>query len=543
MLHFRQFSRIAQSRIVKYLALVAMTFLLIGNLSLAPAIAQSTPAKAAIVLDGQRLFQVAESGQFSAQERANLVNLRLQEAIRSSEPIDVRTEERNQQPTLLLNNRYLLTITKRDIAPGLTPAEQAALWERELQQAIQQARVERTGPYVQQMALVSVLLIILAAVIHRLLGWIERRCERFLAQWLPPETEEESIPSPVKLLLNLLLSLMRAGLWIVTTLYITNLFPVTRQWSYQISSLLLSSLTSPILTLGRNAYSLTDLLILVGLLFGLVIFASAVTNLLRLRVLQLAGISRSGQEAITILTKYSLISIGVLVLLQIWGLDISSLTILASALGVGIGFGFQDIAKNFGSGLVLMFERPIKVGDFVEINQFVGTIERIGARSTEIRTLDRISIIVPNSRFLEAEVINWSHGNPISRLHLPVGVAFGCDPHVVQASLLEAAHRQTHVLQTPPPQVLFKGFGDSALNFELLVWTAQPAQQFVLKSDLYYQIYDVLTAQGIEIPFPQRDVNLRSGAIGLAPHLEQALIRLAEATPNGQTSDNLPESS
>ncbi len=110
-----------------------------------------------------------------------------------------------------------------------------------------------------------------------------------------------------------------------------------------------------------------------------------------------------------------------MVLLQVWGFDLSSLTILASAISVAIGFGFQDIAKNFGSGLVLLFERPIQVGDFVEVNQYMGTVEYIGPRSTLIRTLDQISIIVPNSRFLENEVINWSHQNPISRLHVPVG--------------------------------------------------------------------------------------------------------------------------
>ncbi|HEY9639679.1 MAG TPA: mechanosensitive ion channel domain-containing protein, partial [Coleofasciculaceae cyanobacterium] len=235
-------------------------------------------------------------------------------------------------------------------------------------------------------------------------------------------------------------------------------------------------------------------------------------------------------------TKYSLISIGTLIVLQIWGLDISSLTILVSALGVGIGFGLQDIAKNFGSGLVLILERPIQVGDFVEIGSFKGTVERIGGRSTEIRTLDHVSIIVPNSRFLSEEVINWSHHNPVSRLHLPVGVAYHSDPQIVRTVLLEAAQSHTDVLQSPLPQVFFTGFGDSALNFDLLVWTTQPSRQFILKSDLYFRIFELLQERQIEVPFPQRDLHLRSGILSLSPQTEALLTQQSKYPLNGDSS-------
>jgi small-conductance mechanosensitive channel len=257
-----------------------------------------------------------------------------------------------------------------------------------------------------------------------------------------------------------------------------------------------------------------------------------VPNLFRDRLLRIAGINRGATSAIAILAKYGLIFVGTLVLLQVWGLDISSLAIVASALGVGIGLGLQDIAKNVGSGLVLVFERPIQVGDFVEVSNYKGTVERIGARSTEIRTLDRISIIVPNSRFLEQEIINWSHRNPISRLHLPVGVAYSCDPKVVQMALIQAANAHPSVLKSPPPQVWFKGFGDSALNFELLVWTKEPNKQFFLTSDLYYSIYEIFQLQQIQIPFPQRDLHMRSGTVGLSPQIESALTHLLEQLPN-----------
>lgn len=314
-------------------------------------------------------------------------------------------------------------------------------------------------------------------------------------------------------------------------------FNLSRQLSYQITSILISTFTSSILTLGSKSYTVVDLLILVALLAGWVILAGTLTNLFRSRVLSFAGIDRGAQEAIAILTRYSLIAIGTLVVLQVWGLDISSLTILASALGLGIGLGLQNIAKNFSSGLVLVFERPIQVGDFVEVGELKGTVEQIGGRSTEIRTLDHVSIIVPNSHFLEMEVINWSHGNPISRLHLPVGVAYCSDPQAVRAALLEAARNHPDVLKTPPPYVLFTGFGDSALNFELLIWTAEPNKQFLLKSELFFQIYEVLAERKIEIPFPQRDLHLRSAKLSLSPRLESALIQLSSILANEQGVD------
>jgi len=501
-----------------------------------PAIAQ-TPAKVPVVLDGQQLFQVNNSGQYSARERAEAIVRQLKNAVQSERPIQVEIEQRNQLPTILLNDRYLLTVTEQDAIPGSTPQEQASNWVQQIQEALEQAKTERTTAYLWQTALLAAGIILIAAALTWALGLIKHRFFQAAQEQLTSSTEADADRQPLRILeflFKLVLAIARIGLWVGVVLYITNLFPFTRQWSYQIASVLATSLASPIITLSNNSYSVIDLVILAGLLFGLVIFAGIVTNLFRSRVLRYAGINRGAQEAIAILAKYGLIFIGSLVLLQVWGLNISSLAIVASALGVGIGFGLQDIAKNFGSGIVLVFERPIQVGDFVEVGDYKGTVERIGARSTEIRTLDRVSIIVPNSRFLENEVINWSHHNPISRLHLPVGVAYGCDAKAVEAALLEAARNHPKVLKSPPPQVLFKSFGDSALDFELLVWTKEPERQFLLTSDLYYQIYDVLNQREIEIPFPQRDLHLRSGTVGLSPQVESALTQmLARWRDNG----------
>jgi hypothetical protein len=197
------------------------------------------------------------------------------------------------------------------------------------------------------------------------------------------------------------------------------------------------------------------------------------------------------------------------VLLQAVGVDISSLAIFLSVIGVGIGFGLQNIANNFISGLIIMVERPVQVGDFVKLGDLTGTVKRIGIRSTEISTLDRVTIIVPNSEFIDSKVINWSHGYPVSRLHIPLGVAYGSPIKLVRQAVFEAAKRHPKVLRYPKPQLWFEGFGDSSLDFTLLVWIREPRQQFRIKSDLYYLIEANFRRFNIEIPFPQRDLHIR----------------------------------
>jgi small-conductance mechanosensitive channel len=152
-------------------------------------------------------------------------------------------------------------------------------------------------------------------------------------------------------------------------------------------------------------------------------------------------------------------------------------------------------------------------------------VKQVNLRSTEVVTLDAISIIVPNSEFLESRVVNWSHGSPISRLRLPVGVAYGSDPEAVRTALVEACGEHPDVLKQPPPRVFFTGFGDSSLDFQLLAWISQPMRQYDIRSDLNFRIEAALRHHGITIPFPQRDLHLRDGAlpIELPQELSEAL--------------------
>lgn len=471
---------------------------------------------APVVLDGRPLFEVTQTNQVNADERADAISNELMKQIASNDDLEVTTEIRNKAPVLVVNGRYLMTVTQDDAAVNSadTPRAQAVQWTNVINDALDVAQQERRQDVLRNRTAISIGVIILALVIHRLLGALWRRLLRPAIENITmPHDDGNTPPAGLNLLLSSLLTLFRLALWFTVITTITDLFPFTRQGSYFIRRQAIAGFLEPNLRLGENTFSILDLLILVGLLLAIVVVSGIVTNFLRSRVLRLTGIDRGSREAISVLIKYSLIFIGTVVLLQIWGLDLSSLALIASALGVGVGLGLQGIVKDFSSGLVLVFERPIQVGEFVSFGDFQGTVERIGARSTEIRTLDQISIIVPNSRFLEQEVINWSHRNPVSRIRLPVGVAYSSDPTVVKEILIEVSSQHPQVLSTPPPLVFFKGFGDSSLDFELLIWIADPPKQLIITSDLYFAIEAALRKHNIEIPFPQRDLHVRSGQL------------------------------
>lgn len=517
------------SVMTRTLWIVAAIAILVFVPPLTPVSAQDSQT-ANIELDGYRLFKVWPSDRFSAQERAEDANSVLQSAVQSSKPIQVEVVERNQLPVIQVGGRYLLTVTQRDAPAGITASEQAQIWTQRIQQAINQGQQQRQPKYIRTTLIFCVWCVVVASAVYWVLGWIWRHWLRRLIprQAIDPTTGQE--PQGIEFLFESTLALARIGLCLATAIYISDLFPLTRIWSRRIVDVLKGSLASPILTLGNQSYSIVQLVILIGLFCGLVSFARAGKTLLRSRVLRLTGMSRGAQEAVAFIANYALIIIGALVLLQLWGLDLSSLTIFASVLGVGIGLGLQGIAKEFFSGLVIIFERPVQVGDFVQVGDWQGTVERINVRSTEIRTLDQISIIVPNSRFLDSEVINWNHHSPVTRLRLPVGVAYGSSLSTVRSALIDAANHPD-VLTEPAPRVFFKEFGESSLNFELLVWIAEPRKQFAIKSDLYFRIEAILRHRQIEIPFPQHDLHLRSGnlPLELPPELTQSLAQLSES--------------
>lgn len=220
---------------------------------------------------------------------------------------------------------------------------------------------------------------------------------------------------------------------------------------------------------------------------------------------------RGQQYAVGRVLGYAFFLFGLLIGLQSVGLDLSSLAVVGGALGVGAGFGLQPLVSNFVSGLVLLTERPIRLGDRVEVGDTYGDVVRIGGRSTWIRTNDNEVIIVPNSEFVTNRVINWTANDPEVRFSIPVGVSYGSNPEQVRELLLEVARRHPDVLTQPAPDVVFVEFADSSLNFELRVFTVRQVQTpGKLKSDMLFAIFRAFAENGIEIPFPQRDLHLRS---------------------------------
>jgi small-conductance mechanosensitive channel len=231
------------------------------------------------------------------------------------------------------------------------------------------------------------------------------------------------------------------------------------------------------------------------------------------RLLRRTRMDAAMQFAVARIIGYFVIVLGVYVALLLVGLNLSSLAVVAGALGVGIGFGLQNIVHNFVSGLIILAERPIAIGDRVEISGVAGQVKQIQLRSTTIETNDNITYIVPNSDFITSPVINWSHGDPRVRMRLPLGVAYGSDLEKLQRVLMEVALDHPKVLREPKPAVFFNGFGDSSLDFELAVWTAEMTfQPRRFRSELYFAMERKLRENQIEIPFPQRDLHLRSGA-------------------------------
>ena len=408
----------------------------------------------------------------------------------------------------MANGSHLLTVTANDTLPQLTPEFQARVWERQLQAALERALEERTPDYRRRALTLSAIWLGGAIAAHFFLGLLYRINAR-RAYRARRKISLNRARLPVVYLGFLALKI---GIWSGAVYQITQMWPRLRQWRYLLYHFVLASFQEPLLFTGDEGggYSLLDIVVLLSLTASLWVGAVAFARLLKSRVLRPFGATSSMQEGIALVTQYALLILGTIAILQIWGLDPTSLTIVASVFSVGVGFGLQDILKNFISGWVVLLDKPVQVGDFVNIGTLIGTVERIGARSTELRTLDRVSIIVPNSHFLDREVINWSHRNSVTRLHIPVGVAYGSDIRQVRAALLKSARSHPGVLRYPRPQVWFQGFGDSALSFELLVWLSDPRRQFSLKSDLNYRIEANLRRHGVTVPFPQRDVNLNS---------------------------------
>jgi small-conductance mechanosensitive channel len=260
--------------------------------------------------------------------------------------------------------------------------------------------------------------------------------------------------------------------------------------------------------------SLVQIFLLVALLIAVFWFSSGTKRFLFNRLLAQSGLDRSLQYAIAQVVSNIVLVVGIVIVLENTGIHLAALAVFAGALGVGVGFGLQNIASNFISGLVILAERPITIGDRVEVAGIAGQVEHIRARSTVIRTNDNIMMIVPNTKFIDSPVTNWTYGDRRVRYRIPVGVAYGSDVNKVRAALLAVAHENPQTLKEPAPNVFLQQFGENSIDFKLIVWSSEmSARPSRYRSDLNFAIAEKFREAGIEFPFPQRDVHIRDGVL------------------------------
>ncbi|WP_293139623.1 mechanosensitive ion channel domain-containing protein [Okeania sp. SIO3I5] len=306
---------------------------------------------------------------------------------------------------------------------------------------------------------------------------------------------------------------------------------ITNIWNF-----LVKIFQTEIFELGNQSFSINSITEIIFSIILVVFLSRTIKKWMNEWILISLGVKKGTREAIATIINYIITIVGVLIVLHNTGIDLTSITVIAGALSIGIGIGLKNIISNFISGLTILIAQPIKVTDFIEVDGLSGIVEKISIRSTIIRTIDSIFVIVPNNYLVEKDIINWSHKDPRCRLHIPIGVAYGSDTILVTEALLDAARKEKKVLSNPSPKVWFQGFGDSALNFELLVWIKYPALTDNIKSSLNFLIDSELRSRNIEIPFPQRDLHIRNINDLITKHQKARLTTVEENKINQSIS-------
>jgi len=297
---------------------------------------------------------------------------------------------------------------------------------------------------------------------------------------------------------------------------------------------LLNVFNTTLFTFGGEIFSFASITQLSIQSLAVIIIAGTIKELLKQRILPKFGLEIGVRESLSAITSYIITIVGFLIVLQTTGINLSSLAVFAGALGIGFGIGLQNLASNFISGLTLLFEQPIKVGDYIEVDKLAGTVEKIAIRSTTIRTVNGVFVIVPNSRFLDNNVVNWSYCDPKCRIVVGVQVAEESDSLTVTEALLTAARQESRVLSSPTPEVYFKGNKKDTLRFELLVWILNPVDMDSIKSALRFLIEAELRDRAINTRASAREIVLEN-----LPTLFTLLQLPILQTTNGHTTQAL----
>jgi small-conductance mechanosensitive channel len=265
-----------------------------------------------------------------------------------------------------------------------------------------------------------------------------------------------------------------------------------------------------LVTVKETPITPVSIIIFLLIFFSFLFLAKLISKFLLRKIFPRFHLDEGVQYNLSRAIRYLIGITGAVVAFQFIGIDLSGLAVIFGLLSVGIGFGLQNITSNFVAGIILLFERPIAVGDRITVGEVEGDVMAINMRATMIRSIDNITIIVPNSEFIAGRVTNWSHGDKKVRLNIDVGVSYTSDLDTVLRSLYEVAEENKKVLKSPDPVVHFMGFGDSSWNMRLRCWIADPKYHWQLKSDINCAIVRKFRENGVEIPYPQRDLHMRS---------------------------------
>ena len=304
------------------------------------------------------------------------------------------------------------------------------------------------------------------------------------------ETSEKTIRIAVKII------------WLVVVLNAFNIYVPVINW--------LETVLNAEIGYGSLSLSLSDILLFVGTIWVSYQIMKLLRFVLEGDILPRLDLPRGVPGTISTLTKYLILTLGVIIAVSSVGLELNKFAILIGALGVGIGFGLQDLVNNFISGLILIFERPIQVGDVVNFNAIEGRVTNIGIRASRIKTWQGSEIIVPNGHLVSNDVVNWTFSDKMRRIEIRVGLEYGCDVNIVKELLLKCAKSDDRVLSNPEPLVIFRDFGESSLDFELRCWTKDFDLWFTISSELRFAINKIFAENNITIPFPQRDIYIKS---------------------------------
>jgi small-conductance mechanosensitive channel len=301
-----------------------------------------------------------------------------------------------------------------------------------------------------------------------------------------------------------------AGLIVIVALFywisiLLRIFYVRRSVQEWFSSVFLDEIE-----LGSISFSLSSIFFFVFIIWLSVVLSRAIKAILNNDILVRMPLSKGVPRMITAVTQFSIIVLGILFAIRFIGMPMDQLTIIFSAFSVGIGFGLQNIFNNLVSGVILLFERPIQLGDTVEVGTLIGRVQSMGIRSSNIKTFDGAEVIVPNGQLISQEVVNWTLTDQHRRIEVISGVAYGSDVHKVKELLMGVLNEHPDIMKEPNPQVLFNAMGDSSLDFRMLFWTAKFDDWLRVKSEIVFAVHDILYANNIEIPFPQRDLHIRS---------------------------------